>query len=274
MKMEKSKFKFTERYIQDKLEGFFAEGTKKYVLENLHVFKWESDKLIETKSGLIYEFEAKVTKSDFKNDFKHKQDKHVILEGKEKYLPSYEEDKKMYPHLDGKYYLAEHYKKPNFFYYAVPENMISAEDVPDYAGLIYILPNDGEFHYSYIKVIKTAPKLHGTKYTDDELKLGEKFYYNMLSWKNKYLSEKEKQLLAEGQDHEIPYSDLLDKYNKAKSEIKGSKTIIKSCDEQIRLQMDNLNEYHRIIRAYRNKIKEFDKDFNVLDFEYNALKEK
>ena len=77
---KQSNFKFTEEYIQKKLDGFFAESTKKYVLENLYVFSWESDKLIETRSGLIYEFEIKVSKADFKNDFK-KKDKHVILEG-------------------------------------------------------------------------------------------------------------------------------------------------------------------------------------------------
>ena len=82
-------FNFTEEYIQKKLDGFFAESTKKYVIENLYVFSWESDKLIETRSGLIYEFEIKVSKADFKNDFK-KKDKHVILEGKETHIPTFD----------------------------------------------------------------------------------------------------------------------------------------------------------------------------------------
>ena len=62
---KQSNFKFTEEYIQKKLDGFFADGTKKYVLENLYVFSWESDKLIETKSGLIYEFETFDSYVDF-----------------------------------------------------------------------------------------------------------------------------------------------------------------------------------------------------------------
>ena len=72
-------FNFTEEYIQKKLDGFFASSTQKYVMENLYVFGWESDKLIETRSGLIYEFEIKISKADFKNDFKNKEDKHKVL---------------------------------------------------------------------------------------------------------------------------------------------------------------------------------------------------
>ena len=93
--MKSKDFKFTEEYIQDKLNGFFSMSTQKYILENLYVFDWESDKFIETRSGLIYEFEIKVTKSDFKADFK-KKDKHAILEGKDEFVPSYDEMSDVY----------------------------------------------------------------------------------------------------------------------------------------------------------------------------------
>lgn len=265
-------FKFTEEYIQKKLEGFFAESTKKYVLENLYVFSWESDKLIETRSGLIYEFEIKVSKADFKNDF-NKKDKHVILEGKETHIPTFDGLEPIYKEMYEKNYLVSHFKKPNYFYYAVPEGLITVDEVPEYAGLIYIIPDDGDYHFTWFRIAKQAPKLHNVKYSDDDLNLGEKFYYNMLSWKDKFRQEREKQLLAEGTDQKMTYAELLDKYNKAKREINGYKAIINQLDEQKKLHFENELNDREIIRAYRNKVNDFDKDFNCFEFENKVLEE-
>lgn len=183
----------TEQTIQQRLNYLFASW--KYNVNGLYVFEWESDKLIWMKSGYIYEFEIKVSRADYKNDFKHKKDKHIILQGptdQEKYMPScyqhYEWNKKNYASLED--YLSGitpdstslivNHKKPNYFYYAVPEGLIQLEEVPDYAGLIWI-----EKEYRYIRqslvIKKQAPRLHKTKYKDAELNLGEKFYYNWQS---------------------------------------------------------------------------------------------
>ena len=64
-------------------------------------------------------------------------------------------------------------RMPNYFYYAVPEGMLTIDEIPPYAGLVYI-SEDG-------KIITTirGPKLHDKKYTEVELGLCEKFYYNM-----------------------------------------------------------------------------------------------
>lgn len=269
---KQSNFKFTEEYIQKKLDGFFAESTKKYVLENLYVFSWESDKLIETRSGLIYEFEIKVSKSDFKNDF-NKKDKHIILEGKETHIPTFDGLEPKYKERYEKHYLVSNFKKPNYFYYTVPEGLITVEEVPEYAGLIYIIPDDGEYHYTWFRIIKSAPKLHNEKYSDEDLNLGEKFYYNMLSWKDKFRQERKKQLLAEGADQKMTYAELLDKYNKAKKEINGYKALINQLDEQKKLHFENELNDREIIRAYRNKVNDFDKDFNCFEFENKVLEE-
>lgn len=275
--MDREKFKFTEEYIQKKLDGFFAESTKKYVIENLYVFSWESDKLIETRSGLIYEFEIKVSKSDFKNDFNNKKDKHCILEGVEEYVPSYK--KSEYPDDSyGQYFKTERYKKPNYFYYAVPEGLITVEDLPPYAGLIYVLPDnfigkDGKFCWDGFYIVKQAPKIHSTKYSDDDLKLGEKFYYNMLTWKDKYRKEREKQLMAEGAENKMTYAELLAKYEQLKKENKSWKNIVDHNGETIDLLNKNIYENNKVLRAYRNKIKEQDSDFNPFEFEYEITKD-
>ena len=53
--------------------------------------------------------------------------------------------------------------------------MIKPDEVPEYAGLIYIKQ---EYQYNCFSIVKKAPQLHKTKYKDAELNLGEKFYYN------------------------------------------------------------------------------------------------
>lgn len=118
----------------------------KYLINNLYVFSWESDYLALTKSGYWYEIEVKISRADFKADFK-KIEKHNQLAN------------------------SNEYATPNFYYYAVPENLISVEEVPEYAGLIYI-------KNGYFGTVKGAPMLHKTKL---HLDLQDKFYYN---WKN------------------------------------------------------------------------------------------
>ena len=274
-------FKFTEEYIQRKLNGFFAMNTQKYVIENLYVFKWESDKLIETRSGLIYEYEIKVSRSDYKNDFKNKKDKHVILEGKEEHIPSYEEYKKRFAHygsdIGDKYYRTENFKKPNYFYYAVPEGMIDVSEVPSYAGLVYVLPEgkhltkDGNWCSTGIYVVKQAPKLHGTKYTDEELNLGEKFYYNMLSWKDKCREEKDRRLLTE--EHAMPYAEMKDRMEKAEKENKVLRTAVDTESKTAKLFSETMQDDYRIIRRYREKIRELEPGFDFIKFEDEILEE-
>lgn len=185
------KEQLTEQSIQQRLNHFFA--SYKYKADGLYVFSWESDKLIWTKSGYIYEFEIKISRSDFKNDFKHKKEKHIVLastiardKAKEIQMSLFEQKEQENRHwsremLERRYgdidAMAKGKRMPNYFYYAVPTGMLEPDEVPPYAGLIYI---DSEYRYvkqSY-RIVKEAPQLHKTKYTDAELNLGEKFYYN------------------------------------------------------------------------------------------------
>lgn len=124
----------------------------KYLINNLYVFGWESDYLACTRSGYWYEVEVKVSRADFLADFKKKK-KHAILSG-------------AVPGL-----------RPNYFAYAVPAGLIQPEDVPEYAGLIYV-PENG---YYYSSGGKATPQLHKRKIPDEELRLTEKFYYNYKS---------------------------------------------------------------------------------------------
>jgi hypothetical protein len=187
------KEEFSEQSIQKRLSHFFA--SKKYDVDGLFVFSWESDKLLWTKAGYIYEFEIKISRADYRNDFKHKGEKHLILSStiareRQQAIQQdlFEQKKKEHPYWSDndiqRVYgdterIIKGRKMPNYFYYAVPEGMIQPEEVPPYAGLVWMAK---EYRYcGGIIIKKKAPMLHKTKYTDGELNLGEKFYYNWLT---------------------------------------------------------------------------------------------
>ena len=197
--MSKTVEELTEQTIQKRLNHFFASW--KYNVDGLFVFSWESDKLLWTKAGYIYEFEIKISRSDFKADFKHKIAKHVVLSSampgeqvldKSLFEEFASQKRKKYHDLSDQY-LREWFdrdmdvkdkKMPNYFYYAVPEGLIQPDEVPPYAGLLW-LTKEYKYGGGIIRK-KQAPRLHKTKYTDGELDLGQKFYYNWKSAVNKY----------------------------------------------------------------------------------------
>lgn len=288
--------KFSEGFIQEALEKYFAENSVRYFMDNLYVFRWESDKLIETKTGYIYEFEIKISKADFKNDFKNKGDKHAILGWKKDsgqvYLPSFlEECQKMeeraktarypsgyltYRQANEKYFRIERFKRPNKFYYAVPEGLIEPEEVPAYAGLIWVTNKGGLIEK------KKAPYIHKDKYNDAELKLGEKFYYHMVDWKRAFWRERRahdrvvEKIKAEvnRKGHEKSYADLLAERDALKD------LYNKKVDEIIRLKEDKSKTYWYnadVKNALTEIIKQYRPDFKLSDIEneiYNKRRNK
>lgn len=155
----KHKYQYTELSIQAGLRSLMS--SPEFFLCNMYVFTWESDVLILTKSHYWYEIEIKVSRADFKNDLKHKTKKHNTLSD------------------------ADATDKPNYFYYAVPEGLISAEEVPPYAGLIYMYGSRPE-------IVKLPQKLHNEKMRTDRIgfTLLSKFYHHMETAKNQYARAK------------------------------------------------------------------------------------
>jgi hypothetical protein len=99
----------------------------------------ECDVLSITKTKMTNEFEIKISRSDFFKDFK-KEEKHKNLsQGIGAFFSDYRQD----------HWLIA----PNFFWYVCPEGLIKVEEVPAYAGLIYIVGA------TCVK-IKKAPKIH------------------------------------------------------------------------------------------------------------------
>lgn len=161
-----------------------------YKLFGTYVFKYESDFLCRSKSGYWVEAEIKMSRSDFKKDFENKSEKHFWMSSDKKIScrKSYEHSGygKNPPYTS--IIFSEHNKcVPNKFYFAVPENLISIDECPKYAGLIYV----GE-DFKLGKIVKNAPFIHKEK-NDKKLEIAlHKFYYmcvnNRISSEQRVLS--------------------------------------------------------------------------------------
>ena len=158
--------KHTEQSIQKILRQYYLSQPK-YIIENLYVFKWESDFLAKTHAGYWHEVEIKISFADFKNDAKNKKEKFEILEtGK-------------YHHRGQLFQLNIH--RPNYFSYCVTEDMVDKvlPLIPEYAGLLYVSKISNT-----LCTVKQPKKLHDLKIEDKDLRLTDKFYYNYREWKN------------------------------------------------------------------------------------------
>lgn len=124
-----------------------------YTGKGLH----ECDVLAISKADLIYEFEVKISRSDFRKDFTKEHKHRLLLERKgiSKY-DKYKNGKRLDEQVSW-------FNIPNYFSYLVPKDLISVEEVPEYAGLIYIYDD-----YKTIEWVKRPPKLHDHR-ADDSL---------------------------------------------------------------------------------------------------------
>ena len=151
-----------------------------YEMFNLMVYAWESDYLAITKGGRVYEVEIKVSHADYLNEAKHKEKKMQLLDGsiitEEEFcgFKTFNGDQPM--------------PKPNYFYYVCPQGVIAPEEVPEFAGLLYITDDDGFI------TVKPAPELHRKKHAFPVESLRDKFYWGMWNWIRRYWSKKAKDI--------------------------------------------------------------------------------
>lgn len=229
--------KYTEETIQKALRhNFLNPNSVKYFTENLNIYNWESDTIKFTKSGYVYEFEIKISKADFKNDFKNKKKKHSLLEDKNN----------------------ENKDRPNYFYYVVPDGLINIEDIPEYAGLLYVhfITIGNNVPYSQFIEVKKAPQLHKNKFDFKESNLMDKFYYNYIHWKNKhetdlitYKERLDEAKTAEGKKYEYTLPQAVKQIKKLEKSITDFQ---KSADDWKKLAQEEI----RIQRRMQKKLRE------------------
>lgn len=113
------------------------------IARNIYLYDhWESDLLTVSYNDRTTEYEIKRSRADFFADFK-KEEKH---------------------------YKTSNGWGANYFYFACPEGLIKANEVPEYAGLIY-----ANSRTSYVK--KKAPQLHNDLMSFKQLKkVAERIY--------------------------------------------------------------------------------------------------
>lgn len=102
----------------------------------------ECDVLSLSRSGYLSEYEVKISRSDF------------LIDRRKKKTQFYQNR------------IIGHTPLPNFFYYVCPKDLIKVEELPDYAGLIYVDEEN-------LIGIKTAPLMHKGKH--DKIKILTKF---------------------------------------------------------------------------------------------------
>lgn len=111
---------------------------------------YECDVLRVTNDDKLFEYEIKISRSDFKADFKKGKKHGELAQG----------------------------KRVNRFYFVVPENLITKEECPEHAGLIYFIPSDYGYK-SLFCLVKTAPILQKNKIKIDHFHIA-----RMLSLRN------------------------------------------------------------------------------------------
>ena len=153
-----------EPLIQEILYNYYLQGYQ--LFPNIYIYPWESDLLVVSRAGYVTEIEIKISKKDFRADFK-KAEKHQGLERGER-EPSENELRMINHSIGGEYWkrgLNERGKyavpRPNYFYYACPEGVIKPEELPKYAGLIIVNESFA------VRFERTAPKLHKEKAKPD-----------------------------------------------------------------------------------------------------------
>ena len=161
----------TTKEVYNHLRNHYQERAYYYV-ENIYCFESyykETDLLLVQNNKYCIDIEVKSSRADFFADRK-KIYKHSILKNgyftvDYRYGGKYEINEPIYTN-----------NRPNKFFYCCPENLIKISEIPEYAGLIYILES-GE-----IKKIKEAKFLH-KEIVDIESVLCRKFYYSYLQQK-------------------------------------------------------------------------------------------
>jgi len=142
--------KWNERGMQDAIYIHCVLKSHELIVPNSKVCGWEADIISITKAGRIHEFEIKISRADFRADAKKYRAKWLV----EPEFKSFGVDM-VHP-------------RPNYFYYAVPKDLITPDEVPEHAGLIYVnFETDGHrLFYGITSLVKPPTLLHKEAITD------------------------------------------------------------------------------------------------------------
>lgn len=145
--------KLTAREITSRFHTVLGQKHYESCYPNVVLDEWgEFDILGFRKSGFADEFEVKISRSDFKQDFK----KTCYFERRGTDTRRKHKNRARNKHdclLSGDCL-------PNYFWFVTPKGLIDPDDIPSYAGLIEV-SELGIPHF-----VKSAPRLHSHKLDD------------------------------------------------------------------------------------------------------------
>lgn len=116
-----------------------------FVFPNTYIGAFEADIVEITKAGYAHEFEVKTSRSDFRID-----------SAKEAKYRWHDNEKKYDKLIAGNHV--------NSFSFVVPDGMVTVDDVPEWAGLIYVTIKDGKPYW--FRIVKPAKSLSKEKHGD------------------------------------------------------------------------------------------------------------
>ena len=117
--------------ISFEFEKSLNKNLQEVIVSNFFIWKWEMDIFRMLKNWYVYEYEIKISKNDFKNDFE-KKNKHELMK--------------------------KWQRECNKFYFIIPEWIIKTEDVPKEYWLILYNIKDKNF-----KEVQKPKFLHKNK---------------------------------------------------------------------------------------------------------------
>ena len=129
------------------LRSFIRTGRNDIILPNIFIGRNEMDVIKITNSDYLIEYEIKISRGDFFNDFK----KEIDFYDANTYTHNYKNKHEL---------LKTGQLTSNRFYFVVPRDLIKVEECPKYTGLIYY---DDDRWFSQVK---NAPILHKNTFTD------------------------------------------------------------------------------------------------------------
>lgn len=172
-----------EKVKRANLTLFYHHHTHRLFCPNTTtVFPWEADLVSLTRAGLSHEFEIKISRADFRADFK-KEEKHRILSEKfingavKRQPPDY--IKHMIEEIkaegrDPEPFYGWHFREitsiPNYFWYVCIDFEPKEGELPEYAGLIQMWSDREGYRPGVLskRIRKQAPRIHRGKITEEQ----------------------------------------------------------------------------------------------------------
>lgn len=120
------------------------------LIPNFYVGSWEMDLFRQLNSGYITEYEIKISRADFRNDFnKTAKDSFYNAESRQ---VEYKNQRNKHELMERGEYVA------NKFFFVVPYGLVQPSEVPAYAGLIYYIEDEWGNRFETVKPAKFIHK--------------------------------------------------------------------------------------------------------------------